>query len=126
MLLRQERLALCLLVTVAIGLILGSLWAEGMDKGAYAKEFCQTYNEGTLVKVEGVIDELGWTQTGGHLNLKVAGTPIFLPSAIAEKLALQKGDQVLVYGIIQTYRGEKEIVVQEIEDVKIIGTGSHS
>jgi DNA/RNA endonuclease YhcR with UshA esterase domain len=126
MLLRQERLALSLLIVVAIGLSLGSFWAAGIDKGTLAREFCQTYAEGTLVSIEGTVDELRWTQTGGHLNLKISETPVFLPAEIAAKLTIQKGDQVLIYGILQNYRGEKEIVVQELKDVKIIGKGSHS
>jgi DNA/RNA endonuclease YhcR with UshA esterase domain len=125
MLLRQERLAFGLLVAVAIGITLGSLGLAGIDKGTLAKEFCQTQTEGTLVRIEGMIDELRWTETGGHLNVRIAGTPVFLPSGVAEKLALRKGDRVLIYGIIQTYRGEKEIVVQEAGDVKIIGTDDH-
>jgi DNA/RNA endonuclease YhcR with UshA esterase domain len=41
---------------------------------------------------------------------------------VAENLALRKGDRILAYGIVQTYRGEKEIVVQEACDIEMIGT----
>jgi DNA/RNA endonuclease YhcR with UshA esterase domain len=123
MILRQERVAFGLLVAVAIGITLGSLWLSGIDKGTLAKEFSQTETEGTLVRIEGMIDELRWTETGGHLNIKVAGTPVFLPSEVAEKLIIRKGDRVLVYGIVQTYHGEKEIVVQDARDVNLIGNG---
>jgi hypothetical protein len=125
MLLRQEQLAFGLLAAVAIGITLGSLGLAGIDKGTLAKEFCQTQTEGTLVRIEGIIDELRWTETGRHLNIRIEGTPVFLPSGVADKLALRRGDRVLVYGIVQTYRGEKEIVVQEAGDVKILGTDGH-
>jgi len=125
MLLRQERLAFYLLVAVAVGIILASLGLEGIDKGILAKDFCQTETDGTLVRLEGVIDELDWTETGGHLNIRLAGTPVFLPSNVADKLSIRKGDRVLIYGIIQTYRGEKEILVQEAKDVKVIEEGGY-
>jgi len=35
-------------------------------------------------------------------------------------VSLQKGDRISVYGIVQTYRGKKEIVVSTAEDVRII------
>jgi hypothetical protein len=122
MLLRQERMAFCLLVTVAIGISLGSLILPGIDKGALAQEFEKNQTEGTLVRIEGTVDELSWTKTGGHLSARIAGTSVFMPAGVAENLALREGDRVLVYGIVQTYRGEKEIVVQDAGDVEIIET----
>jgi hypothetical protein len=125
MLLRQERIAFGLLVAVSIGITLGSLVLSGIDKGTLAKDFHQNQNEGTLVRIAGMIDEIRWTESGGHLNLRIDGTQIFLPSGVAEKLTLRKGDTVLIYGIVQTYRGEKEIVVQEAGDVKMISNGDY-
>lgn len=122
MLLRQERMAFCLLIAVAIGITLGSLILPGIDKGTLAREFEKNQTEGTLVRIEGTIDELSWTKTGGHLSARIEGTPVFMPAGVAENLGLRRGDKVLIYGIVQTYRGEKEIVVQDAGDVKIIGT----
>lgn len=118
MLLRQERLAFVLLVIVAVGIILGSVVLAGIDKGTLAKDFSPMQPEGSLVRIDGIVEELRWTQTGGHVNARVAGTQVFIPAAVAKKITLRKGDHVLVYGIIQTYRGEKEVVVQNAGDVK--------
>jgi hypothetical protein len=120
MLLREERLAFVLLVIVAIGIILGSVVLAGIDKGTLAKDFSPMQPEGSLVRIDGIVEELRWTQTGGHVNARVAGTQVFIPAAVAKKITLRKGDHVLVYGIIQTYRGEKEVVVQNAGDVKAV------
>jgi hypothetical protein len=122
MLLRQERMAFCLLVAVAIGISLGSLLLPGIDKGSLAREFEKNQTDGTLVRIEGTIDELVWTKTGGHLTARINGTPVFIPAGVAENLALHKGDRILAFGIVQTYRGEKEIVVQEARDIEMMGT----
>jgi hypothetical protein len=125
MLLQQERLAFVLLVIAAIGIILGSIFLGGIDKGTLAKDFSQAQPEGSLVRIDGIVEELRWTQTGGHLNARVEGTSVFIPSAVAKKITLRKGDRILVYGIIQTYRGEKEIVVQNAGDVKQLSWNDH-
>lgn len=125
MLLRQERLAFVLLVIVAIGIILGSLILAGIEKGTLAKEFSLSQPEGSLVRIDGIVEDLSWTQTGGHLNVRVAGTPVFIPAAVAKKITLRKGDHVLVYGIIQNYRGEKEVVVQNAGDVLQFSADDH-
>lgn len=122
MLLRQERMAFCLLVAVAIGISLGSLILPGIDKGSLAREFEKNQTDGTLVWIEGTIDELVWTKTGGHLTARINGTTVFIPAGVAENLTLHKGDRILAYGIVQTYRGEKEIVVQEARDIEMMGT----
>jgi DNA/RNA endonuclease YhcR with UshA esterase domain len=125
MLLRQERLAFVLLVIVAIGIILGSIALAGIDKGTFAKDFSPMQPEGSLVRIDGIVEELRWTQTGGHLNARVEGTQVFIPAAAAKKITLRKGDHVLIYGIIQTYRGEKEVVVQNAGDVKQLSGSNH-
>jgi hypothetical protein len=35
-------------------------------------------------------------------------------------LTLQKGDSIFVYGVVQTYRGKKEIVVSSGKDISFI------
>ena len=125
MLLRQERLAFGLLVVVAVGITLGSLVLAGIDKGTLAKDFSLMQPEGSLVRVDGIVEELHWTQTGGHLNVRINGTLVFVPAAVAKKITLQKGDRVLVYGIVQTYRGEKEVVVQSAGDILRFNADDH-
>lgn len=125
MLLRQERLAFVLLVVVAVGITLGSFVLAGIDKGTLAKDFSPAQPEGSLVRVEGIIEELRSTQAGGHLNTRIAGTKVFIPAPVAQKVILQKGDHVLVFGLVQTYRGEKEVVVQNAGDVRLVSTDHH-
>jgi len=39
---------------------------------------------------------------------------------VVQVVSLQKGDRISVYGIVQTYRGKKEIVVNAAEDIRIL------
>jgi DNA/RNA endonuclease YhcR with UshA esterase domain len=54
------------------------------------------------------------------MTLNVNNLSIFLPSQVVQAVSLQKGDRISVYGIVQTYRGKKEIVVSAAEDVRIL------
>jgi DNA/RNA endonuclease YhcR with UshA esterase domain len=49
---------------------------------------------------------------------------IFLPAQVVQAISLQKGDTISVYGIVQTFRGKKEIVVSGAEDVRILSVKS--
>jgi DNA/RNA endonuclease YhcR with UshA esterase domain len=40
-----------------------------------------------------------------------------VPAQIAQELTLKKGDSISVYGVVQTYRGKKEIVVSSGKDI---------
>lgn len=119
MLLRQERFALALITLVVIGIAGGTVLLSGIDKGALASEYHQDESDGSLVCINGTIEELRKTETGGHLIAEITGTTIFIPSNVASKVTLRKGDCVMVIGIVQTYRGTKEIIVQDARDVRI-------
>ncbi len=43
------------------------------------------------------------------MNVYLANITIFIPAQIAQELTLRKGDSISVYGVVQTYRGKKEI-----------------
>jgi DNA/RNA endonuclease YhcR with UshA esterase domain len=121
MLLRQERIAFCLLVLVVVGITAGAVLLSGIDKGVLAKDYQKNEPDGVLVRLEGTIEDLRKTQTGGHMIASITGTSIFLPSGVAGKVTLHEGDRVIVYGIVQTFRGTKEIIVQDAADVRVIG-----
>ncbi len=120
MLLRQEKIAFCLLVIVVTGITVGAVLLSGLDKGVLARDYQENESDGALVRLEGTIEDLRKTQTGGHMIATITGTTIFLPSGVAGKVTLREGDRVIVYGIVQTFRGTKEIVVQDARDVRII------
>jgi DNA/RNA endonuclease YhcR with UshA esterase domain len=47
---------------------------------------------------------------------------VFVPAQIAQGIIVQKGDRILVYGLVQTYRGKKEIVVNSAGDIRPLVT----
>jgi len=122
MLLRQERIALILLCIVAGGLIIVSAVLAGVDNATLATEYTADARDGIFVHLNGVAGEVRTTQTGGHIIASVNGTKVFIPSDTARDVALKPGDQVSLYGIVQTYRGEREIVVNSHTDITVLST----
>jgi len=117
---RQERVAILLLVGVAIAVIVGHLVLAGLGKQPFARPFTNSSSDGELVVIEGQIDQIALTKSGGHMTVSVNNLSIFLPASVVQAVTLQKGDRIAVYGIVQTYHGKKEIVVNAAEDVRIL------
>jgi DNA/RNA endonuclease YhcR with UshA esterase domain len=117
---RQERVAILLLVGVAIVVIVAHVVLAGLGKQPFARPFTNSSSDGELVVVEGQIDQITLTNSGGHATVSVNNLSIFLPAQVIQAVSLQKGDRISVYGIVQTYRGKKEIVVSATEDVRIL------
>jgi hypothetical protein len=118
MLERQERTALILLVAVT-GTVLGAhLIFSAVAEPYFASPFSNTSRDGDLVILEGRVEELRVTAAGGHLMLEVAGVPVFIPGSVASGLDLHRNDSVVLRGVVQTYRGKKEIVVESPGDVR--------
>ncbi|HIH27999.1 MAG TPA: hypothetical protein HA256_08560 [Methanoregulaceae archaeon] len=122
MLLRQERIALFLLCIVALGLVIATAILAGVDNATLATEYRADSRDGIFVHLSGVTAEVRTTQAGGHIIATVNGTKVFIPSDTARDVALNPGDQVSLYGIVQTYRGEREIVVNSHTDITVLGT----
>lgn len=120
MLTRQERNAFILLAFVTVAVITGFIIIESLGKSTFSTRFTHTSADGTLVRLEGTVDRLVITKNGADLILGVNGTPIFIPASSARGVLLKKGDMVRLYGIVQTYRGEKEIVVQQPGDIQLL------
>ena len=121
MLLRQERIALGLLCAVTVVVLLSTVLLGGLDRSALAQEFREDSPDGILARIDGEVHDLQPTRTGGHLTARVEDVRIFIPATVAGKIALRQGDLVSITGIVQTYQGEKEIVVQSDEDITVQG-----
>ncbi|MEI6293640.1 MAG: hypothetical protein WCP36_08145 [Methanomicrobiales archaeon] len=120
MLTRQERNAFILLVVVTLAVAAGFIIIESTGKSTYATRFTKTSADGTLVLLEGTIDRMIVTKNGADLILDVNGTSVFIPSSSAKGVSLKNGDAVQLYGVVQTYRGEKEVVVQQPGDIRLV------
>lgn len=124
MFVRQERVAIFLLVGVAFAVIVAHLVLAGLGKEPFARPFNDSSADGELVVVEGMIDQITLIKSGGHMTVSVNNLSVFLPAQVAQGISLQKGDRISVYGTVQTYRGKKEIVVSAAEDIRILPSKS--
>jgi DNA/RNA endonuclease YhcR with UshA esterase domain len=117
---RQERMAIFLLVGVAIAVITAHFVLADLGKQPFARPYTLNAADGELVVVEGYIDQITLTRSGGHIIVGVDNLSVFLPAQVVQEISLQKGERISVYGIVQTYRGKKEIVVSAADDVRIL------
>jgi hypothetical protein len=114
---RQERLALLLLIGVTVAVIASHVILETLGKRPFSVPFTGASQDGELVSLSGTIDHLRVTRTGDHLLLQVNNTSVFIPGPVAKNLTLRNGDTVSLFGIVQTYEGNKEVVVQAASDI---------
>ncbi len=117
---RQERVAILLLIGVAVAVIVAHLILGSLGKQPFSKPFTNNSADGELVHVEGTIDQVTLTKTGGHMILQIHNLTIFIPGQAARDLAVKKGTNISVYGIVETYRGKKEIMVSSAEDIRFV------
>jgi hypothetical protein len=117
---RQERVAILLLLGVACIVITAHLILGTLGKQPFARPFTNNSADGELVIVGGTIDQITITKNGGHMNVYLADITIFVPAQIAQELTLRKGDAISVYGVVQTYRGKKEIIISSGKDIAVI------
>ncbi|PKL69374.1 MAG: hypothetical protein CVV30_07360 [Methanomicrobiales archaeon HGW-Methanomicrobiales-1] len=115
---RQERVAILLLIGVAVAVIAAHLILGSLGKQPFSKPFTNNSADGELVYVEGTIDQVALTKTGGHMTVQINDITIFIPAQAARDLVVKKGDRISAYGIVETYRGKKEIMVNSAEDIR--------
>jgi DNA/RNA endonuclease YhcR with UshA esterase domain len=117
---RQERTAILLLIAVAVIVIAAHGILTSVGKQPFARSFTNTTADGELVFLEGTIDQATLTKNGGHVTLRIQNLTVFVPAQIARDLAFRKGQRLCLYGTVETYRGEKEIVVNSAGDIKFL------
>ncbi|MDD4133425.1 MAG: hypothetical protein PHT86_06055 [Methanocorpusculum sp.] len=119
MLTRPERLAIGIMVAVILAL--GALYI-GMTcflPNGGAISYTPETQDGTFVFLEGIVQDIIITSTGGHLIVNVSGVDVFVPGGGTD-LILLDGDYVKVTGKVDTYAGKKEIVTNSISDIRIL------
>jgi len=114
---RQERLALLMLVGVVILVVAAHLILENTQKRSFASPFSEISRDGDLVYLSGMIDHLVITKTGGHVIFQINNVSVFIPGQSASDITLHTGENISVVGIVQTYQGKKEVVVQSGSDI---------
>jgi hypothetical protein len=120
----QERVAILLLLGVACAVIAGHLILGTLGKQPFARPYTNTSPDDELVITSGTIDQIMITKTGGHMSVYLENITIFVPAQFAQDLTLKKGDSISVYGVVQTYRGKKEIVISSGSDISLVPTST--
>lgn len=115
---RQERLALAILVGVAVVVVAAHGVLTVIGKQPFARPFSNTSADGELVFIEGTIEQAALTKSGGHVTLKIRNITVFIPAPAVQGTSFQKGQNVSLYGTVETYRGQKEVVVNSAGDIR--------
>lgn len=117
-LVRQEKIAILILVMVLAIVLASTGILEILGKGVFSRPYSPECADGELVYHEGVVEEQSSTATGGHKILVVSGIRVFIPSSSVKEGWPKVGDTVSLYGVVQTFRGEREILIRAPGDIK--------
>ena len=116
---RQERIAILLLIGVAVIVICAHLVISAVGKQPFAKSFSATSSDGELVFFEGTVNKIT-IMNGGHMMILAGNNSIFVPAQVAQGMKIQTGDTIMAYGIVQTYHAKKEIAVGSLDDIHLV------
>jgi hypothetical protein len=116
---RKEWIALTLLIGVALAVSAAAFVVEAVGKAPFYTPFNNKSQEGALVFLEGPVDKVTWTRDGAHVQMMVRGVNVFVPSAADHGLDIAEGDNAALYGVVQIYRGEIEVLVESPGDLEI-------
>ena len=117
----QERTAIIILAVVLVTITCAHLLIESQGRDTFARPYSPESSEGELVSIEGMVEERQTTASGGHLLLRVRGVRVFVPATALPDQIPSIGDVVLAIGTVQTFRGEREVVVERSSDLSITG-----
>jgi hypothetical protein len=120
---KEEKIALLLLIGITMVTIVSYMVLESVGKGPFATRYEEGATDGALVSIHGDIEEVNILENGGHVILTISGTRVFIPASVSAGHSFRKGDPVSLYGTVQTYRGEKEIVVGAAGDIVLSRPG---
>ena len=104
--------------TIAIFIVYAAIELQGRE--VFAGEFNSTKADGSLVKLNGVAEKVVNTEEGGHAIMNIDGVKVFVPANALPEEGIKDGDHLLLYGTVQTYRGEKEVIVGSAKDITFI------
>ena len=123
MLTRQERTAGVILAIVVLIVFAGFVILESAGNSFFAVPYSPDTPDGTLVVLQGSVEKVTSTRSGGELILRVNGTQVFVPAGAVPETPLKSGDTLVVYGVVQTYKGEKEVMARSRGDIRNVQPG---
>jgi DNA/RNA endonuclease YhcR with UshA esterase domain len=129
MLERAEVMAATILLTVLLVCAISAVILENAGKAPFASEYSREVPAGSLVHLQGIVQKVTPLQGGTYRLLQVNGVPVFLSKGAA-KFPVKTGDHLSLYGVVQLYQGEREVVVSIPEDITVVdgssGKNQHS
>jgi DNA/RNA endonuclease YhcR with UshA esterase domain len=114
---RQEKQAIILLILVILMVSGTHMILSILGNDPFAAQYSPDVAEGRMVRLEGTVEKITTTQEGGHLILQIQGVQVFIPASAVGQHTIVSGAQIRVYGVVQTYRGEREVVVSRPSDI---------
>lgn len=120
----MEKKAFFLLLLTLCLILAASGFLEWTGRAQYASRYDPSLPDGALVWHEGRVEKVTRTKEGNHLLLRVSGVNVFIPSPASEKVEIAPNSVVRVVGRIQTYRGEREVVVTDEGEIEYIPAGA--
>ena len=116
---KQEKQAVFLLILV-LGIVSGAhLLLTVLGNSLFAVPYAADVPEGRMVLLEGAVERVTITQEGGHRILRVRDVQVFVPSAVVSQREIRVGSYIRGYGTVQTYRGEREVLIARASDLTI-------
>jgi hypothetical protein len=119
MLEKQERLAVLILVAVLAVCAISAFVLETLGKEPFARQYDPGLPDGTLVAWEGIVQKIIRVSQGSSLIMDVSGVQVYVPSPVAPGLP-EENDRITLYGVIQTWKGKREILVTDGKDIRIV------
>ena len=107
-----------MILVIVLALVCASAGVlEMLGKGFFSRPYNPDSSDGELVHHEGIVEENTKTATGGHQVLVVSGVRVFVPSSCVRTGWPGVGQHVSIYGTVQIYRGEREILIRDASDI---------
>lgn len=124
MLERQEKIAFLLIGAVLCICVISALTLNAVGKAPFAQNFSPSSSEGSLVFYEGVVQKVVVVGSGNSLIVYSGPVQIFIPSSVAQGITMAPGDIISLYGTVQTWKGKREILVENHDDITVTAGSS--
>jgi hypothetical protein len=118
---KEEKIVVVLLL-MALGSLAVASWAFGPEEtgGSTVQS-----KEDSQISLEGLVQEINPTKTGGHLIIKLDSTQmsVFVPrdsGAGDVQSRVNIGDRIRVKGIAAEFGGKKELKVGRAADIEVL------
>jgi len=111
-----EKKAGILIVVSLLLILIIHLAIQMAGPACFSQPYDLSLPDGKLVVYSGTVDDIRRTWSGGHTIAVLSGVKLFIPRGV-DSPPLRIGDPLTAYGILSTYDGEREIIIQKGSDL---------